>query len=146
MRVLVTGGAGYIGSHTVLSLVEAGHEPVVADSYVNSKPTVLSRLARLAGREIPAHEIDLRDAAATADLFAAERFDAVIHFAALKAVGESVRRPLDYYRNNLDATFSLLEAMRTHGVDRFVFSSSATVYGEKAPVPYREDYDYLSSS
>ncbi|AEG44309.1 UDP-glucose 4-epimerase GalE [Isoptericola variabilis] len=146
MRVLVTGGAGYIGSHTVLSLVEAGHDPVVVDSFVNAKPTVVPRLAELAGREIPAHRVDLTDAAATAELFAAERFDAVIHFAALKAVGESVARPLEYYRNNLDATFSLLAAMAEHDVRRFVFSSSATVYGEKAPVPYQEDYEPLVSA
>jgi UDP-glucose 4-epimerase len=145
MRVLVTGGAGYIGSHTVLSLVEAGHDPVIVDSYVNAKPTVVPRLERLAGREIAAHQIDLTDAGATAELFAAEKFDAVIHFAALKAVGESVTKPLEYYRNNLDATFSLLAAMAAHDVRRFVFSSSATVYGEKAPVPYREDYGPLES-
>jgi UDP-glucose 4-epimerase len=146
MRVLVTGGAGYIGSHTVLSLVEAGHDPVIVDSYVNAKPTVVPRLERLAGREIAAHQVDLTDAAATAELFAAEKFDAVIHFAALKAVGESVAKPLEYYRNNLDATFSLLAAMAAHDVSRFVFSSSATVYGEKAPVPYREDYRPLESA
>jgi UDP-glucose 4-epimerase len=143
MRVLVTGGAGYIGSHTVLSLVEAGHDPVIVDSFVNAKPTVVPRLERLAGRQIPAHHLDLTDAAATAELFAAGGFDAVIHFAALKAVGESVARPLAYYRNNLDATFSLLEAMAANDVRRFVFSSSATVYGEKAPVPYQEDYEPL---
>jgi UDP-glucose 4-epimerase len=146
MRVLVTGGAGYIGSHTVLSLVEAGHDPVIVDSYVNAKPTVVPRLERLAGREIAAHQVDLTDAAATAELFAAEKFDAVIHFAALKAVGESVAKPLEYYRNNLDATFSLLAAMAAHDVRRFVFSSSATVYGKKAPVPYHEDFEPLESA
>src|SRR5918998_492735 len=144
MRVLVTGGAGYIGSHTVLSLADAGHEPVVVDSYVNAKPTVLPRLEELAGRPISAHRVNLTDAEDTERLFAEEQFDAVIHFAALKAVGESVRRPLEYYQNNLDSTFSLLRAMATHDVRRFVFSSSATVYGEKAPVPYREDFDDLS--
>ncbi len=146
MRVLVTGGAGYIGSHTVLSLVQAGHDPVIVDSFVNAKPTVVPRLERLAGRGIPAHRVDLTDAAATAELFAADRFDAVIHFAALKAVGESVAQPLAYYRNNLDATFSLLEAMATHDVRRFVFSSSATVYGHRAPVPYQEDHEPLVSA
>ena len=146
MRVLVTGGAGYIGSHTVLSLADAGHEPVVVDSYVNAKPTVLPRLEELAGRPIAAHRVDLTDAEATERLFAEEQLDAVIHFAALKAVGESVRRPLEYYQNNLDSTFSLLRAMATHDVRRFVFSSSATVYGEKAPVPYREDFDDLSAA
>ncbi len=146
MRVLVTGGAGYIGSHTVLSLVEAGHDPVVVDSFVNAKPAVVARLERLAGRPVPAHRLDLTDAAATERLFAEQDFDAVIHFAALKAVGESVARPLEYYRNNLDATFSLLAAMAAHDVRRFVFSSSATVYGEKAPVPYQEDYEPLVSA
>src|SRR5918998_3033462 len=146
MRVLVTGGAGYIGSHTVLSLADAGHEPVVVDSYVNAKPTVLPRLEELAGRPISAHRVNLTDAEDTERLFAEEQFDAVIHFAALKAVGESVRRPLEYYQNNLDSTFSLLRAMATHDVRRFVFSSSATVYGEKAPVPYREDFDDLSAA
>ncbi|WP_125775929.1 UDP-glucose 4-epimerase GalE [Antribacter gilvus] len=146
MRVLVTGGAGYIGSHTVLSLLSAGHDVVVADSYANSKPSVVGRLEDLSGRAVPAHAIDLTDAAATDRLFATEQLDAVIHFAALKAVGESVVKPLEYYRNNLDSTFSLAAAMQNHGVTRFVFSSSATVYGEKAPVPYREEYEHLSAT
>jgi UDP-glucose 4-epimerase len=146
MRVLVSGGAGYIGSHTVLSLVAAGHDVVVVDDFSNSKPTVVGRLEALSGVHVPVHAIDLTDAAKTERLFAHEQIDAVVHFAGLKAVGESVAKPLEYYRNNLDSTLSLLEAMRHHGVHRLVFSSSATVYGEHAPVPYTEDYDRLSSS
>ena len=139
MRVLVTGGAGYIGSHTVVALLEAGHTPVVADNYVNASPVVLDRLAEITGTTVEAHEIDLCDTAATAALFADGRFDAVIHFAALKAAGQSVEQPLRYYRNNLDSTMSVLEAMGRHGVDTFVFSSSATVYGDTEVVPMRED-------
>ncbi len=146
MRVLVTGGAGYIGSHTVLALVAAGHDVVVADNYSNAKPSVIPRLEALAGRSIPVHEIDLTDAAATDALFAAEPVDAVIHFAGSKAVGESVAKPAMYYRNNIDSTLSVVEAMLKHGVSKFVFSSSATVYGEKAPVPYHEGWKYLEST
>ncbi|WP_159794399.1 UDP-glucose 4-epimerase GalE [Puerhibacterium puerhi] len=146
MRVLVTGGAGYIGSHTVLALVAAGHDVVVVDDFSNAKKAVVSRLEELAGRQIPVHAFDLTDAARTDELFATEQIDAVIHFAAFKAVGESVQKPAMYYRNNLDTTLSLVEAMQRHGVTRFVFSSSATVYGEHAPVPYQEDWDRLDSS
>jgi UDP-glucose 4-epimerase len=146
MRVLVSGGAGYIGSHTVLSLLSAGHDVVVVDDFSNSKPTVIGRLEALSGKRVPVHSLDLTDAEKTERVFAHEQVDAVIHFAGYKAVGESVIKPLEYYRNNLDSTFSLVNAMRAHGVTKFVFSSSATVYGEKAPVPYREDYEYLSSS
>ncbi|GAA1985676.1 UDP-glucose 4-epimerase GalE [Isoptericola halotolerans] len=146
MRVLVSGGAGYIGSHTVLSLIASGHDVVVVDDFSNAKPTVIGRLESLSGTHVPVHAIDLTDAEKTELLFAHESFDAVIHFAGLKAVGESVAKPLEYYRNNLDSTLSLLEAMRRHDVPRLVFSSSATVYGEHAPVPYQEDYEHLSSS
>ncbi|MEI2764974.1 MAG: UDP-glucose 4-epimerase GalE [Dermatophilaceae bacterium] len=143
MRVLVTGGAGYLGSHTVLHLLATGHEVLVVDSFVNAKPAVLPRLAALAGAAIPARAFDLADRDATERLFAGERFDAVVHFAGLKAVGESVQRPLTYYQNNLGATFALLRAMRRHGCHRLVFSSSATVYGPDAPLPYREDHEPL---
>ena len=146
MRVLVSGGAGYIGSHTVVALVAAGHDVVVVDSYANSKPAVVGRLEALIGRDLPVHAFDLIDKDKTERLFAAEPFDAVIHFAGLKAVGESVANPLEYYENNLESTFSLLRAMRRHGCSALVFSSSATVYGERAPVPYREDYEPLASS
>lgn len=138
MRVLVTGGAGYIGSHTVVVLAESGHEVEIVDSLVNSKPTVLPRLEELTGQTIPLHVFDLADRERTDALLAAGRYDAVIHFAGLKAVGESVEKPLDYYDNNLGSTISLLRAMTAHGVRRFVFSSSATVYGDAALPPFLE--------
>ncbi|WP_206859373.1 UDP-glucose 4-epimerase GalE [Lysobacter changpingensis] len=139
MRILVCGGAGYIGSHTCLGLIERGHSVVIADSGVNSSPRVIPRLRRLAGVPIPVHRADLRDRAAMTALFATYRFDAVLHFAALKAVGDSCRRPLDYFDNNISGTIVLLQAMRGAGVRRLVFSSSATVYGEPERVPVRED-------
>ena len=129
MRILVSGGAGYIGSHTVVQLVQAGHDVVIVDNFSNSQPTVLGRMEALTGTSIPLHSFDLRDYDKTEHLFAAEDFDAVIHFAAFKAVGESVAKPLDYYENNLGCTFSLVRAMQKYGVDKLVFSSSATVYG-----------------
>ncbi|MBF4160915.1 UDP-glucose 4-epimerase GalE [Nocardioides acrostichi] len=146
MRVLVSGGAGYIGSHTVLALIEAGHDVVVVDDFSNAKPTVVARLEALSGQHIPVHAFDLTDVDKTAHLFGIEEIDAVIHFAGFKAVGESVEKPLEYYRNNLDSSFALLEAMRRHDVRRLVFSSSATVYGEHAPVPYEEGFAHLSAS
>src|SRR6478735_2170891 len=139
MHVLVSGGAGYIGSHTVVQLVAAGHEVVIVDSFANSKPTVVNRLEALTGTHLEVHSFDLRDHDKTEHLFANEKIDAVIHFAGLKAVGESVEKPLEYYENNLGAPFSLVRAMRRHHVDKLVFSSSATVYGANAPVPMREE-------
>jgi UDP-glucose 4-epimerase len=139
MRVLVTGGTGYIGSHTVIALIEAGHEVVVVDSYINSKPTVQARIEAVVGRPIELHAFDLRDEARTDALFAGNAIDAVIHFAGLKAVGESVAKPLEYYSNNLGSTFSLVKAMQAHGVRKLVFSSSATVYGAEPPVPMTEE-------
>lgn len=146
MRILLTGGAGYIGSHTTLTLLEHGHQVVIVDDLINSKPTVLPRMEALSGEQIPLHVFDLCDEARLDALFKQERFDAVIHCAGLKAVADSVNRPLDYYRNNLDSTFSLLGAMNRHQVSRLVFSSSATVYGEAAPMPCREDYRPLSAT
>jgi len=140
MRILVTGGAGYIGSHTVLELLDAGYDVLIADNFVNSKPAALERLRALAGRPFDFEEADLTDADATDALFARRQIDAVIHFAGLKAVGESVQKPLEYYRNNLVSTLNLLLSMRRHGVERFVFSSSATVYGDPVRVPIREDF------
>ena len=129
MRVLVSGGAGYIGSHTVVQLIAAGHDVLVVDNFANSKPAVVNRLEAITGRHLPVHAFDLRDHDKTEHLFAHEEIDAVIHFAGLKAVGESVEKPLEYYENNLVSTFSLVRAMKRHGVDKLVFSSSATVYG-----------------
>ncbi len=139
MRVLVSGGAGYIGSHTVVQLVEAGHEVVVVDSFANAKPSVVGRVEALTGQPLDVRSFDLTDHDKTEHLFAHERIDAVIHFAGFKAVGESVAKPLEYYENNIGTTFSLVRAMRRHGVSMLVFSSSATVYGANAPVPMTED-------
>ncbi len=139
MRVLVSGGAGYIGSHTVIKLVEAGHDVVIVDDFSNAKPTVIGRLEALTGVHLPVHAFNLTDYDKTEHLFAGEQIDAVIHFAGFKAVGESVAKPLDYYQNNLDSTFSLLRAMRRHDVHTLVFSSSATVYGAEPVLPMTED-------
>ncbi len=143
MKILVTGGAGYIGSHTVLALVEQGHEVQVLDNFSNSSPKVMERLEALAGVGIPLHELDLRDETALLGLFTGQHFDAVIHFAGLKAVGESVSKPLDYYSNNLTGTLCLLRAMAAGDCFHLVFSSSATVYGEQAPLPYTEGFEPL---
>jgi UDP-glucose 4-epimerase len=139
MRILVCGGAGYIGSHSCIVLAQRGHDIVVADSFVNSSPRVLDRLRQITGAAIACREVDLRDRHAVSALFAGERFDAVLHFAALKAVGESCERPLDYFDNNIAGTIHLLQGMREAGVRRLVFSSSATVYGDPDRVPVRED-------
>ena len=146
MRILVTGGAGYIGSHTVLELLNAGYDVVIADNFVNSKPAALKRLRTLAGKAFDFEEVDLTNAAETNALFTRYQIDAVIHFAGLKAVGESVQKPLEYYRNNLSSTFNLLLAMQKHGVEKFVFSSSATVYGDPVSVPIREDFALSSTN
>ena len=129
MKILVSGGAGYIGSHTVIQLVAAGHDVVIVDNFSNANPTVLGRMESLTGTPLPLHSFDLCDYDKTEHLFAAENFDAVIHFAGYKAVGESVEKPLDYYENNLGSTFSLVRAMQRYDVKLLVFSSSATVYG-----------------
>ncbi|MDC5698038.1 UDP-glucose 4-epimerase GalE [Intrasporangium calvum] len=145
MRVLVSGGAGYIGSHTVVQLVAAGHDVLIVDNFANSKPTVMARLEALTGTHLPVHAFDLVDHDKTEHLFATEPIDAVIHFAGLKAVGESVEKPLEYYENNLGTTFSLVRAMRRHNVRRLVFSSSATVYGTNEP-PFTEDMPTAASN
>ncbi len=140
MRILLCGGAGYIGGHTGVVLAGRGHEVVVADNLCNSSPQALQRLQRVVGRPFEFHRIDIRDRVALDRLFAGDRpIDAVMHFAALKAVGESCERPLDYFENNLGGTITLLQAMRRAGVRRLVFSSSATVYGDPERVPVRED-------
>ena len=138
--ILVTGGLGYIGSHTVVELLAAGHEVFVIDNLSNSKPSVLERIERIAGRRPGFAPIDVRDRSALGPLFAARRFAAVIHFAGLKAVGESVARPLAYYDNNVSGSLTLFEVMAETGVRRLVFSSSATVYGDPHAVPIREDF------
>lgn len=141
MSILVTGGTGYIGSHTVVELLAAGEEVVILDNYCNSKPCVLDRIEKIAGRRPEFVECDLVDAEGLERVFATHPdIDSVIHFAGLKAVGESVALPLKYYHNNLTGTFHLLDCMLRHHVDRIVFSSSATVYGLPKSVPIREDF------
>ena len=139
IRVLVSGGAGYIGSHACVALAERGHHVVIADSFVNSSPAIADRLRRLTGSPIPLHRIDIRNRHAMTELLANGGFDAVVHFAALKSVGDSCERPLDYFDNNISGSICLLQAMKAAGVRRLVFSSSATVYGDPAAVPIRED-------
>lgn len=138
--ILVTGGTGYIGSHTVVELLAAGKDVLILDNYANSSPKVLERIAKISGRAPAFREGDIRDADGLCALFAAHRIEAVIHFAGLKAVGESVEQPLTYYDNNVNGTLCLLQAMRQAGVRRLVFSSSATVYGDPHRVPIREDF------
>lgn len=138
MKVLVTGGAGYIGSHTCLELAQRGHDVVIVDSFANSSPEVLPRIEELAGRSMPCHRLDLRDAEALRRLLAEQRVDAVIHFAALKAVGESCEQPLEYFDNNIGGSISLLRAMRFEGVHKLIFSSSCTVYGAPDSMPVNE--------
>ncbi|MBR5045370.1 MAG: UDP-glucose 4-epimerase GalE [Oscillospiraceae bacterium] len=137
MKVFVTGGLGYIGSHTVVSLIEAGHDVVIADALYNSSESVLSRLEMLTGKTIPFYRIDITDRDSLSKIFDEHSIDAVIHFAAYKAVGESQAKPLMYYRNNLTGMITLLEVMKEKGVHRLVFSSSATVYGDltESPIP-----------
>lgn len=141
MLILVTGGAGYIGSHTCVELLNAGYDVLIADNFCNSSRDVPDRIARITGRRPEVCELDVADSEAMERLFAAHEIGAVIHFAGLKAVGESCRIPMRYYRNNLDSTLTLLETMRRHGCKTIVFSSSATVYGPKNPSPYTEDMD-----
>ncbi len=140
MHVLVTGGAGYIGSHTCLSLQQAGIEVTALDNFCNSSPEALRRVQELSGRPLRVVEGDVRDSATVEKVFAGHRIDAVVHFAGLKAVGESVAAPMLYYNNNVVGTFTLLQAMQRSGVSTFVFSSTATVYGDPAPedLPLKE--------
>lgn len=140
MTILVTGGAGFIGSHTVVELLEGGYDVVVVDNYINSKPCVNERVKKITGRDFRVYECDMCDAEALDAVFAREHIDAVIHFAGLKAVGESVEQPARYYRNNLVSTLNLIDSMKKHCVGTVVFSSSATVYGSPKTVPIREDF------
>jgi UDP-glucose 4-epimerase len=139
-RILVTGGAGYIGSHTCVELLQAGHEVVVVDNLCNSSSAAIGRIERIAGRKVAFHECDVRDAEALRGIFREHAIDAVLHFAGLKAVDESVAQPLRYYENNVGGTLALCEAMADAGVRQLVFSSSATVYGDPDAVPVREDH------
>lgn len=138
MKILLAGGAGYIGSHTAVEMIAAGYDIVIADNLSNSKPEAVERIKKITGKDFPFYKIDVCDHAAVDDLFAKENIDAVIHFAGLKAVGESVEQPLKYFRNNLDSTLTLLEVMAKYQVHNFIFSSSATVYGDPDEVPIRE--------
>ena len=140
MKVLVTGGAGYIGGHTCVELLNAGHEVVVIDNFVNSKPEALDNIRKITGKDLAFYKADLRDREAVRRIFEEHQIDAAIHFAGLKAVGESVHKPMEYYDNNLGGFLVLAEEMAAHGVKKLVFSSSATVYGMNNPVPFREDY------
>ncbi|MFB9242238.1 UDP-glucose 4-epimerase GalE [Massilia antarctica] len=140
MKILVTGGLGYIGSHTCVELIAAGHEPIAFDNLSNSQRTVLGRVERITGQPLTFIEGDIRDPAALDAAFNAHQIGAVIHFAGLKAVGESVSQPLRYYDNNVAGSLALFHAMQRHGVAALVFSSSATVYGDPVSVPIREDF------
>lgn len=139
MRILVTGGAGYIGSHTCVELLNQGQEVVVADNLCNSSEESLNRVKQITGKDVTFYKADLLDKDAMEEIFSKETIDAVIHFAGLKAVGESVAKPLEYYHNNITGTLVLCDVMRNHGVKKIIFSSSATVYGDPAFVPITED-------
>lgn len=138
MNVLLTGGAGYIGSHTAIELINSGHNVIVVDNLVNSSEESIKRVREITGKEILFYNSDVCDADALRDIFNAHQIDAVIHFAGLKSVGESVSSPLAYYRNNIDSTLSLLEVMKEFGTSKLVFSSSATVYGTPEELPLKE--------
>ncbi len=139
MKVLLTGGAGYIGTHTVIEMTEAGHDVVVVDNFSNSSPKAMARVEQILGKRIPLYEADVADAAAMDRIFSEHAVDAVVHFAGFKAVGESVQKPLEYYENNLGSTLTLLRAMEKAGVKKLIFSSSATVYGTPEKCPITED-------
>lgn len=138
MTVFLAGGAGYIGSHTAVELLNSGYDVVIADNYDNSSPEAIKRVEQITGKKVKSYELDIKDKEALEKVFAENKIDAVIHFAGLKAVGESVQKPLMYYRNNIDTTLSLLETMGKFNVKNIIFSSSATVYGEENSVPYFE--------
>ena len=139
MKILVTGGAGFIGSHTVVELQNAGHEPVVLDNLYNASEKVIGRIEAITGKTVPFYKADIRDEQALNEVFDKEQPEAVIHFAGLKAVGESVRKPWEYYENNIGGTLTLLKVMKAHGCKNIIFSSSATVYGDPAFVPITEE-------
>ena len=138
-KILVTGGTGYIGSHTTIELIEAGYDVVIMDNLYNSKIEVLDKIEKITGKKPEFHHLDLLDKDGMMELMKSQRFDAVIHFAGLKAVGESVEKPLEYYKNNISGTINLLECMKETGVKKIIFSSSATVYGEQ------EEFEYIET-
>ena len=137
-NILVTGGAGFIGSHTCVELLASGHEVIIVDNFSNSKPEALKRIKKISGKDVKFYETDILDLDGLNKIFDENRIDAVIHFAGLKAVGESVQKPVEYYHNNITGTLMLIQAMRAHDCKKIVFSSSATVYGVDNPVPYVE--------
>ena len=139
MAILVTGGAGYIGSHTCIELISAGYDVVVVDNLVNSSEEAVKRVEKITGTQIPFYKVDILDAEGLEGVFSKEKIDSVIHFAGLKAVGESVQKPLEYYHNNITGTLVLCDVMRKHGVKNIIFSSSATVYGDPAMIPITEE-------
>ena len=146
MNVLVTGGAGYIGSHTTVELLRAGHQVVIVDDFSNAKEEVIRRIETAAGRRLTYYPVSCNNKEFLRSVFEQNTFDAVIHFAGFKAVGESVKLPLKYYRNNIDSTLTLLEVMEEFGCKKLVFSSSATVYGPENPHPYKEEMPALRST
>ena len=138
-NVLLAGGAGYIGSHTAVELLNSGYNVIVVDNFVNSCPESIKRVEKITGKSVKLYEADVKDKTKLEEIFSENKIDAVIHFAGLKAVGESVKMPVEYYRNNIDTTLSLLETMKKFNVSNIIFSSSATVYGEDNKVPYTEE-------
>ena len=139
MNILLAGGAGYIGSHTAVELLTAGHDVVIVDNYCNSCAEAVNRVEEVSGKKVVSYEADVKDKVAMAKIFAENKIDCVIHFAGLKAVGESVQKPWEYYENNIAGTLTLVDVMRKHGVKNIIFSSSATVYGDPAVIPITEE-------
>ena len=146
MSILVSGGAGYIGSHTVIELIENGYEPIIVDNLCNSKKVAIERLEKITNKKIKFYQYDLCDIEKLREVFKAEKIDACIHFAGLKAVGESCQKPLEYYQNNLISTLNLIQVMREFNCKNLVFSSSATVYGQPKSVPISEDFPLATTN